>query len=52
MGSLRTSSPISPCFRDLDVIARNSTAVYKSKPTDVRQVGRNSGVSYVLEGSI
>ena len=28
-------------FRDLDVIARNSTAVYKGKPVDVRQVGRS-----------
>lgn len=39
-------------FRDLDVIARNSTAVYKGKPVDVRQVGKELGVRYVLEGSI
>ena len=39
-------------FRDLDVIARNSTEVYKGKPIDVRQVGRELGVGYVLEGSI
>ncbi len=39
-------------FRDLDVIARNSTEIYKSKPVDVRQVGRDLGVRYVLEGSI
>ena len=39
-------------FRDLDVIARNSTEVYKGKPADVRQVGRDLGVGYVLEGSI
>ncbi len=39
-------------FRDLDVIARNSSAVYKGKPVDVRQVGRELGVRYVLEGSI
>jgi TolB-like protein/class 3 adenylate cyclase len=39
-------------YRDLDVIARNSTEVYKSKPVDVRQVGRDLGVAYVLEGSI
>ncbi len=39
-------------FRDLDVIARNSTEVYKGKPVDVRQVGRDLNVRYVLEGSI
>jgi TolB-like protein/class 3 adenylate cyclase len=39
-------------FRDLDVIARNSTAVYEGKPVDVRQVGRDLNVRYVLEGSI
>jgi TolB-like protein len=39
-------------FKDLDVIARNSTAVYKGKPTDVREVGKTLGVRYVLEGSI
>jgi TolB-like protein len=39
-------------YRDLDVIARNSTAVYKSKPVGVRQVGRDLNVRYVLEGSI
>jgi TolB-like protein/class 3 adenylate cyclase/Tfp pilus assembly protein PilF len=39
-------------FRDLDVIARNSTAVYKDKAVDVRQVGKDLSVGYVLEGSI
>ena len=39
-------------FRDLDVIARNSTEVYKGKPVDVRQVGKDLNVGYVLEGSI
>jgi TolB-like protein/class 3 adenylate cyclase len=39
-------------FRDLDVIARNSTIVYKGKPTDVREIGRALNVGYVLEGSI
>ena len=33
------------------VIARNSTFAYKGKPTDVRQIGRDLGVKYVLEGS-
>ena len=39
-------------FRDLFVIARNSTAVYKDKAVDVRQVGHDLGVRYVLEGSL
>jgi TolB-like protein/class 3 adenylate cyclase len=39
-------------FRDLDVIARNSAAVYEGRPVDVRKVGRDLGVGYVLEGSI
>lgn len=38
--------------RDLIVIARNSTEVYKGKPMDIRQVGRELGVKYVLEGTI
>ena len=39
-------------FRDLFVIARNSTFVYKGQPTDVRQISRELGVQYVLEGSL
>lgn len=39
-------------FRELFVIARNSSFVYKGKPHDVRQVGRELGVKYVLEGSV
>ncbi len=38
--------------KDLLVVARNSTEVYKGKPADVRNVGRDLGVRYVLEGSI
>lgn len=38
--------------KDLVVIARNSTEVYKGKPVDIRQVGRDLGIKYVLEGSI
>ncbi len=38
--------------KDLIVIARNSTEVYKGKPVDVRQIGRDLNVKYVLEGSI
>ena len=39
-------------FRDFYVIARNSTIAYKHKPKDVRQIGRELGVHYVLEGSL
>ena len=39
-------------FRRLFVIARNSTFVYKNRPVDVRQVARDLGVRYVLEGSV
>jgi adenylate cyclase len=39
-------------FRELFVIARNSTEVYKGKRVDVRQVARELGVQYVLEGSL
>jgi adenylate cyclase len=34
------------------VVARHSTMVYKGKAVDVRQVGREQGVRYVLEGSV
>jgi adenylate cyclase len=33
------------------VIARNSTFAYKGKPTDVREIARDLGVKYILEGS-
>jgi tetratricopeptide (TPR) repeat protein len=36
----------------LFVIARNSSFVYKGKAVDVKQVGRELGVRYVLEGSV
>jgi adenylate cyclase len=36
----------------LMVIARNSTFVYKDKPVDIKQVGRDLDVVYVLEGSV
>jgi adenylate cyclase len=39
-------------FKSLLVIARNSTFTYKGKAIDVRQVGRELGVRYVLEGSV
>ena len=39
-------------FSELFVIARNSSFQYKGNPVDVRQIGRELGVRYVLEGSI
>jgi len=39
-------------FRWLFIVARNSTFIYKGRPVDVRQVARELGVRYVLEGSI
>ena len=39
-------------FRNLFVIARNSSFQYKWKAVDVRQVGRELGVRHVLEGSV
>lgn len=38
-------------FRWLFVIARNSSFTYKGRAVDVKQVGRELGVRYVLEGS-
>src|SRR5207248_6198239 len=37
---------------DSFVIARNTAFAYKGKPVDVKQVGRELGVRYVLEGSV
>jgi TolB-like protein len=39
-------------IRWLFVIARNSTFTYKGRPVDVKEVGRELGVRYVLEGSV
>jgi adenylate cyclase len=39
-------------FRWLFVIARNSTFTYKGKAVDVKQVARELGVRYVVEGSV
>jgi adenylate cyclase len=39
-------------FKSLFVIARNSSFTYKGKAVDVKQVGRELGVRYVLEGSV
>jgi TolB-like protein/class 3 adenylate cyclase len=39
-------------FRSLFVIARNSSFTYKGKAVDIKQVGHELGVRYVLEGSV
>ena len=39
-------------FNFLFVIARNSSFTYKGKSVDIKQVGRELGVRYVLEGSV
>jgi adenylate cyclase len=39
-------------FSELLVIARNSSFQYKGKAVDIRQVGRELGAMYVLEGSV
>lgn len=39
-------------FSELFVIARNSSFTYKGQAIDVRAVGRDLGVRYVLEGSV
>ncbi|MEI9899667.1 MAG: tetratricopeptide repeat protein [Hyphomicrobium sp.] len=38
--------------KDFFVIARNSAFSYKGRATDVRQVGRELGVRYAVEGSV
>lgn len=39
-------------YQHFFVIARNSTFTYKGRAVDVKQVGRELGVRYVLEGSV
>ncbi len=39
-------------FESLFVIARNSSFTYRGKSVDIKQVGRELGVRYVLEGSV
>jgi adenylate cyclase len=39
-------------FKSLFVIARNSSFTYKGKTVDIKQVGRELGVRYLLEGSV
>ncbi len=39
-------------FRDLFVIARNSSFKFKDQSVDIEEVGRQLGVQYVVEGSV
>ena len=39
-------------WRSFPVIARNSTFAYKGQSPDIREVGRELGAKYVLEGSV
>ncbi len=39
-------------IKDFFVIARNSAFAYKGRPIDVRQVGKELGVRYAVEGSV
>jgi adenylate cyclase len=39
-------------FPDLVVVARGSSFAYKGKAVDIRQVGKELGVGYVVEGSV
>jgi TolB-like protein len=39
-------------FRSLFVIARNSSFVFKGKAVDAKQIARELGVRYLLEGSV
>ena len=39
-------------FPDLVVVARSSSFAYKGKRIDIRQVGKELGVDYVVEGSV
>ncbi len=39
-------------FKELSVVSRNSSFVFKSKATDIREIGQKLRVDYVVEGSI
>jgi len=39
-------------FRSLNVVARNSSFVYKGQAVDIKRVGRELGARYILEGSV
>jgi len=62
-GAQKRVKPFSKLILDFDlakgesaveffVISRNTAFTYKGKPTDTKQIGRELGVRYVLEGSV
>src|SRR6202161_2630291 len=40
------------CIRSFFVIARSSAFTYKNRATDAREIGKDLGVAYLLEGSV
>jgi adenylate cyclase len=48
----KPAAPAFPKLRWFFVIARNSSFTYKGRAIDIKQVGRELGVRYVLEGSL
>jgi len=40
------------CIRSFFVIARSSAFTYKGRATDAREIGKDLGVAYLLEGSV
>ena len=40
------------CFPDSAVVSRTSSFAYKGKAVDIRQIGKELGVGYVVEGSV
>src|SRR5207248_10935986 len=39
-------------FAHMSVISRNTACTYRDKPVDAKQIGRELGVRYILEGSV
>lgn len=39
-------------FRDIFIVSRNASFAYKGRNVDIRQVGKDLGVAYCLEGSV
>ena len=50
--SPKTSPPDSSRIRDSFVIARNTAFTFKGKTVDAKEIGKELGVRYVLEGSV
>jgi len=39
-------------FRDLNILSRQSSSAYQGKAVDIRQIGKDLGADYVLEGTV